>query len=485
MAATTPAATAEEQRERELKFDVRADWSLPDLSRLLPPGGSIEQQSVRLESTYYDTESRDLLRTGLTLRRRTGDTDEGWHLKVPDGDARLEIRLPLGGRGVPAQLRDATTGLRGRAALRPIATLRTEREIHRLLTADGTPLAEVVVDAVSAAQLLEFGVTRSWREVEVELQVAGDEDLLARAARRLIKSGAERSASGSKLGRALDTPVPPARDLTRLAGLVGHYLDIQYAAVVGSDIALRRGHNAVHPMRLAVRRYRSVLRDLAPPLDPERAVALEAELTWLGGLLGAVRDRQVLRGHLAAAFAELPPELAAGPTAAEVDAVLGDEQATAETALTAAMRGARYVRLLAELRDWRYQLPVADAEPAVAVEAVLGRARRRVARRGGQVPAAVGADRDDAVHRVRKAAKRARYLAELAEPELGRRARRVIIDLTRRQDELGARQDRVIAAAFLRDLATGAGRPALAGGAFALGVLYERERADLDGSGRP
>lgn len=474
MTATAPATTAEEQRERELKFDVRADWALPDLHRLLPAGGSIEEQTARLESTYYDTADRDLLRSGLTLRRRTGDTDEGWHLKVPQGDARLEIRLPLGGRGVPAELRDATTGLRGRAALRPIATLRTEREIHRLLDADGTPLAEVVVDSVSAAQLLEFGVTRTWREVEVELQRGGDEQLLARAARRLVKGGAEPSASGSKLGRALDTPVPPHRDPGLLVGLLGSYLDTQYLAIVGGDIALRRGHDAIHPFRVAVRRYRSVVREFAPPLDGDRATALEAELAWLGERLGEVRDRQVLRARLAATIADLPDGLAGGSVAADVDAVLAEEQAAAEAELAAAMRGARYVRLLAELRDWRDQLPADSDESADAVEQHLEQARRRVRRRAARVPDGVG--RDEAVHRVRKAAKRARYVAELAEPELGRRARRVVAELTRRQDDLGERQDGVVAAASLRELAT---RPELTAHAFVLGVLYARERSTL------
>jgi hypothetical protein len=37
----------------------------------------------------------------VTLRRRVGDTDSGWQLKVPEGDARVELREDLNGAGVP------------------------------------------------------------------------------------------------------------------------------------------------------------------------------------------------------------------------------------------------------------------------------------------------------------------------------------------------------------------------------------------------
>src|SRR4051794_11700125 len=67
--------------------------------------GDVERQ--RLNATYFDTPDLRLALAGLTLRRRTGGADAGWHLKVPAGkDARSEIRLPLGrsARTVPATL---------------------------------------------------------------------------------------------------------------------------------------------------------------------------------------------------------------------------------------------------------------------------------------------------------------------------------------------------------------------------------------------
>lgn len=56
-----------------------------------------EAVSQRLAATYFDTADLRLAAAGLTLRRRTGGDDAGWHLKVPAGTgSRSEVRLPLG-----------------------------------------------------------------------------------------------------------------------------------------------------------------------------------------------------------------------------------------------------------------------------------------------------------------------------------------------------------------------------------------------------
>jgi inorganic triphosphatase YgiF len=213
----------DDHRERELKFEVPDGWQLPDPVELAGAEGSVVHVVVRLESTYFDTVDGDLLQQRITLRRRTGDTDSGWQLKVPDGDARTEIRLPLGGRGVPEAMRSMTVGVRAGAALRPVATLRTARAVHRLVDADGRAMAELAVDDVTATVLGESAIVRTWREVEVEL-VDGDERVLARAAKWLRRSGARPAASASKLARALGVEPTPSPGTRGLAGLIRHYL---------------------------------------------------------------------------------------------------------------------------------------------------------------------------------------------------------------------------------------------------------------------
>ncbi|HKC28204.1 MAG TPA: CYTH and CHAD domain-containing protein [Jatrophihabitans sp.] len=463
---------AADHRERELKFDVPHDWQLPDPSNLGGPGATVQRESVRLETTYFDTGERDLLQHSLTLRRRDGDIDAGWQLKVPSGVARNEIRLPPGERAVPAELRELTLGVRGGAALKQVATLITEREIHRLLDDDGTPLFEIVVDNVIAMQMRDVGVTKHWREVEIEL-LDGTERMLSRAARWLTKHGADPSPSKSKLARALDADPGKPRDTSTLAGLVSTYLDAQAAAIVVGDIDLRRGRDAIHATRVATRRYRSVLRVLGALYDPGRAASLDAELAWYAGALGVVRDRQVLREHLKEAVHELPPELVLGPVAARIEQRLIAEQAEASEKLAALLRSRRYYALLAELRTWRTEPPLTADEPVASVRTHLDKAQRKVTRRIKHAPREAG--RDEALHSARKAAKRARYLAELARPELGKSANKVRKEMKAAQSRLGVRQDEVVAAEFLRRMGAAAGAAGENG--FTYGLLYARELA--------
>jgi CHAD domain-containing protein len=460
----------EEHLERELKFDVAADWLLPDLARLTPPGGSVQHETAHLETTYFDTAARHLLGSRLTLRLRAGDTDAGWQLKVPAGDARTEIRLPATGRVVPAELREATRGVRAGATLTPLATLTTAREIHRLLDESGSPQAEIVVDEVTAMSVREVGVTRHWREVEVEL-VEGDERLLSKAARWLTKQGAVRSSSSSKLAHAVDADTGKPRDTTTLSGLVEAYLDAQADAIVRGDIDLRLGHAAVHATRVGTRRYRSVLRVLGGIFEPGRAEALDAELAWFAGALGEVRDLQVLQAHLADSLAELTPELVVGPVAQRIHEAIAAEEQAASTRLAALMRTRRYFALLALLRAWRAELPVATDGPAEDIAGYLAKAERSVRRRLKAVPTGTG--RDEALHDARKAAKRARYIAELSTPELGKTARLTANRMKATQERLGLRQDRIVAAGFLRRVAPAAA--ASGQDTFTYGLLYERE----------
>ncbi|HEX3335550.1 MAG TPA: CYTH and CHAD domain-containing protein [Jatrophihabitans sp.] len=460
-----------EQRERELKFDVPDTWALPELTGLVAADGSVQRETVQLQSSYYDTADWDLLHARITLRRRTGDADTGWQLKVPDGDARTEIRLPLGGRGVPEPLRTITLGVRAGAALKPIAMVRTERAVHRLVDAKDTALAELVVDDVTATQYGEAAVIRTWREVEVEL-VAGDERLLSRTARWLGETGARPSASESKLARALDIGARQPPETRDLGGLIRSYLDAQYQQILSGDLDLRREHNVIHPTRVATRRYRSVLRVFATVLDSERAARLDVELKWFASALGEVRDRQVLRAHLDEILADLPPELVLGPVRTRIDQTLTREQQHGVAELERVMRSRRYLALLRELREWSLRPPITANAPAAQVTTFLDRAERKVRRR--LKVARHSADRDVATHRARKAAKRARYTAELSEPTLGRVARKRAKQAKKIQQRLGDRQDRVVAAAFLRRIGAAAGTTPGENG-FTFGLLYERE----------
>ena len=102
--------------EVETKYDVDEGFAVPDLSGL--DGVATVDAPVEhlLEAVYLDTEDLRLLRARITLRRRTGGTDAGWHLKLPAGTARRELHAPLGRatKKAPRALQEPVAGvLRG------------------------------------------------------------------------------------------------------------------------------------------------------------------------------------------------------------------------------------------------------------------------------------------------------------------------------------------------------------------------------------
>ena len=164
-----------------------------------------------LSATYFDTDDLDLIRHKITLRRRVGGDDEGWHLKLPvRKDTRQELHVPLdeGATGsVPARLAAQVEDITAGHALRPIAILDTERTTVTVAAPAGGALAEVADDLVTATR---FGETDSepmtWREIEVEAKSAdAGGPLLEAIGKTLREAGARPSASGSKLARVLGT----------------------------------------------------------------------------------------------------------------------------------------------------------------------------------------------------------------------------------------------------------------------------------------
>ncbi len=461
--------------EREDKFDVEAHFAVPDVADLLAPGAEVRTSSQRLVSYYFDTADLDLLRAGLTLRRRTGTADSGWQLKVPHKPAREEIRLADKGRPVPAELRSLLLGVSRGHPLKQVAKLTTERSVHRLQDVDGDLLAEIDDDTVHASAGGAALTVTGWREVKVELG-SGDEDLLAALGQRLRKAGARPSTASSKLARLLLGPTAAqARQARCAADAVVAYITEQQCTLVAGDLALRRQQDdVIHQTRVAARRLRSTLRTFGNLFEPDRATALDGELRWWAGLLGEVRDRQVLRDRLDRLVDELPEELALGPVRTRIHTELGREHTEHWQRLQEETAGERYLGLLESLASWVAEPPLTSMaeKPVSRLPKMVERAERKVTRRLSQANAS--ADVDD-LHRARKAAKRARYAAELIEPVTGGKAAH---KLARRyqglQDLLGEHQDSLVSAALLRRLGGKAGTTRGENG-FSFGLMYERE----------
>ena len=71
--------------EVERKFDVVDSTVSPSFDGLAAVARVKRAPSYTLDAVYYDTPGHDLATHHITLRRRTGGTDAGWHLKLPAG----------------------------------------------------------------------------------------------------------------------------------------------------------------------------------------------------------------------------------------------------------------------------------------------------------------------------------------------------------------------------------------------------------------
>ena len=200
--------------ETEQKYDADADFVLPKLGSLPDLGGrrAADPKRIYLSATYYDTEDLALIQHKVTLRRRVGGDDEGWHLKLPvRKDTRQELHAPLGegtSGSVPARLADQVKDITAGQPLHPVAILDTERTVVTLPGPSGAPLVEVADDLVTA---IRFGEPDSgpmtWREIEVEAlspDSGAAAAMLESVGTVLREAGARPSASGSKLARVMD-----------------------------------------------------------------------------------------------------------------------------------------------------------------------------------------------------------------------------------------------------------------------------------------
>jgi CHAD domain-containing protein len=260
--------------------------------------------------------------------------------------------------------------------------------------------------------------------------------------------------------------------------LIADYLSEQCTVIIDSEAQLRAGENVVHAVRVAVRRMRSTIRVFAEFFEPSEAVHLEEGLVWWAGLLGEVRDMDILAQRQAALLDELPGELILGPVASTIQVELAAQRKQAADAMTEALDSERYRKLIGLIHRWRSDPPFTSAAdaPADAIDPLIKKAKRKVNRRLTSAAAArlAGQPSEELFHRARKASKRHRYAVEAALPVWGSKADKIISQRRDLQDLLGNYHDSIVSAAFLRELGTRLGIRSGQNG-FSYGVLYARE----------
>ncbi|EUA91328.1 CYTH domain protein [Mycobacterium ulcerans str. Harvey] len=348
----------------------------------------MERKPVQaLDAVYFDTADQDLASNRITLRRRTGGSDAGWHLKLPaGGDARTELHAPItepdtsGSLGaptqhrVPAELLDVVLAIVRDRPLQPVARINTQRASQFLYGVDGAPLAEFCDDHVTAwsagAGPDAEPAQQQWREWELELSdpsQSASRELLDRLSNRLLDTGAAPAGHDSKLARVLGSTSPwagrpePADPVHRA---VARYV----AELLVWDRAVRTDvDDSVHQMRVTTRKIRSLLADSQDSFGlADKAWVLD-ELRELAAVLGVARDAEVLGQRYQHALERLDPTLVRGPVYERlVDGARHRYHAGLRRSLVA-MRSKRYFRLLDALDA------IAAAYPADTAAAGLSR----------------------------------------------------------------------------------------------------------------
>ncbi|UVJ41412.1 CYTH and CHAD domain-containing protein [Arthrobacter sp. CJ23] len=480
---------AEQTVETERKYDVDSASPLPALLEIPGVWHVAEPAETLLEAVYFDTSVLALAARGITLRRRTGGTDHGWHLKIPLGrDSRREIHAPLGQpETVPEGLAEYLPAYTRGDAVHPIVRLATRRTTYRLYGLGGEHLADFVDDHVHAVAL-EDALEQSrpgsgrpgtdWREWEIEL-VHGTGDLFAAAAETLSAAGASRSPHASKLARALGDGLPPRRATDmgqprkkgQALDVATAYLGGQITELLTHDAGVRLGTpDAVHRMRSATRRIRSALSTYRPLFTKAKSSRLDEELRLLARILGRPRDAEVLRERLRRDFRQLPPDSIPGIVAESIEQELGTDYNEGYREVLAALGSRRYYRLLDDLEDFRDHppaMPLAAKPARKATAMLLGKAAKRLRRAQKSVArAGKGPDRDAALHRVRKDAKLLRHAAESVSGIHGKPATSLAKAAQRQQMALGEQHDSVVARTLLRRLGSDPALPASASSAY-------------------
>ncbi|MGW0162944.1 CYTH and CHAD domain-containing protein [Mycobacterium sp. NPDC003323] len=452
--------------EVERKFDVVGTTVSPSFEGLALVSRVQHAPTQVLEAVYYDTPNYDLSANKITLRRRTGGADAGWHVKLPAGpDARTEVRAPLED-SVPEEIRDVVAAIVRDRPLSAVARITTHRTVSLLFGADDSPVAEFCDDQVSAAALRPDSEPLTWREWELELTGDGERapDLLDRLSNRLLDAGAVAAGHGSKLARVLATGEPAAAAAVETSDPVRRAVAENVAELLVWDRAVRSdAWDSVHQMRVTTRKIRSLLADESFGL-PKDAWILE-ELKMLAGILGVARDAEVLAEKYEKALDGLAPELVRGPVRARLVDGAKARYAVGWRRSVLAMRSERYFRLLDAL-DELVAAPSETGEKSGAESAAssVAAAYKKVRK------AAKAADEDgtdESLHRIRKRAKRLRYTASATGDSKVADSAKTI------QSLLGDHQDSVVSRTHLLEEADAA--HAAGEDTFTYGVLYQRE----------
>lgn len=447
-------------------------FDLPELTTIRAVDWVDRSAPETISTTYYDTFDDRLARCGITLRRVEEERSDGWYATSAGLQSSLQLdAAPVAGAHPGDQ---ALGGLTRGGELRKTLTMTTLRERVAVFDDDGQTLATIHVDRVSATGAGGFHVRRSWDTLELRFPTGEDADGAHAVRRALIEHGAIASEPLQRPERVLGV-VPPERP-RKLAGLIHDYLLPQLDRLLFNDIALRQGCNAAHETRVAIRRVLSVVRVMDDCFHEESARLLTSELTWFAGVLGIVTDTETRRKRLRKALTGANVAAAHLSGQAVVARELDLDRQVAILTLDDALQSSRYEALIDLVKVWRAATPYT----AVATKHGKRRVKRYLERADAELTHRLGALRstasDGSMHAARIAARRTRFVAELAQPAIGRPAAVARADAMEIQDRLGDHRDALITV----ELSTRLARTAEGADRAALASIVERMELDVE-----
>lgn len=228
----------------------------------------------------------------------------------------------------------------------------------------------------------------------------------------------------------------------------------------------------VHDLRVATRRARFACRLFADVQGEERSRSVRTELSWIAGLLGGVRDLDVLRARIESQLGRIEADTA---FQAGVFRTLEKRTLSARQELAPALTSTRYEALLALMAQPAERADVGDPAETFA--------RRRIGKALAKIAPWTHTDPDsltaEQLHRLRILFKRLRYTVEFFRPILGPGAALLARECVAFQDCLGLHQDARVAAGVLAGLADEPAVREHSTGLMALGALIQVQRETM------
>lgn len=465
--------------ETELKLNVVPD----DILRVMRQDrleGLVtgRPSSMPVVSRYLDSGNLDLHENELSLRTRTERKKVLQTLKLGGKDSigvseRGEWEMPIAGPGPDIDMLRHTDGVPSKAsallkdldrknALRELFVVDVKRTTWQLHVGDSH-----VEMALDQGAIRCGDATLPVAELELELK-SGDKVALFEVAREVAARASVLPAERSKgmRGYALaqgQTPSPVRAENIGLSPDMS--VDAGIKTILGSCLqhalsnvrGILEGDDPeyVHQMRVGLRRFRSACKLFSSWL--ELPPHIESELEWIGGLLGSVRDLEVLT---LSTLPEIRRNMADEDGLQGLLARSGAAAAEHRAALRRALHSPRFGQWMVALLEWidfRRWNDGLDEKASRQLQKPLKRFARKAVARGHERIEKRGKriDPQDTarVHRLRIACKRQRYAVEFFyDFERKKNARSYLKRVTGLQDLIGARVDLAVARRLVRDL---------------------------------